>query len=136
VNASASANLVQSFAMKRAATPFRCTVLRDDSELDPSTPLNSGETIRLRIVPEADGVISVLESGHALAQATLQHGQSFTTPPLPFTGSGTRQLSLVYSPAAVAAAAEPVKPEAESRDAAKATAPALQWVVPLTLTYR
>jgi hypothetical protein len=81
-----------------------------------ATPLNPGETIRLRIVPNSDGVVSVLESGQVLATGPAQRQQPFETPPLPFTGSGARRLSLTFL--------------------RSAPAPATPLIVQVTLTYR
>jgi hypothetical protein len=92
----------------------RCTVLRDSGEVEPATPLNPGETIRLRILAPAEGTVSVMESGQVLASGAVQRQQVFETPPLPFAGAGTRQISVTFSP----------------------PPPAAPIVVPLTLTYR
>jgi hypothetical protein len=110
VNGFAAGGTAKAFA----PVSLRCTVLRDSGEVDPSIPLSPSETIRLRIVPSADGTLSVTESGKVLATAPVHRQQPFDTQPLPFTGTGTRQISLTFS----------------------AAAPAAPFVVPITLTYR
>ena len=107
---------VQAGAPAPIPPSLRCTVLRQDGEVEMATPLNPGETIRLRIVPNSDGVVSVLESGQVLATGPAQRQQPFETPPLPFTGSGARRLSLTFL--------------------RSAPAPATPLIVQVTLTYR
>ena len=86
-----------------APAPLRVTVLRESGEAPTSTPLNPGETIRLRIAAPPGGTLSILEANQVLATATPQPQQPFDTPPLPFTGSGARQLTVSFAPTPAAA---------------------------------
>ncbi len=70
------------------------TVLRESGEAPTTTPLNAGESVRLRVVSPPGGTLQLLESGKVLATATLQPELPFDTPALPFAGSGTRRLTL------------------------------------------
>jgi hypothetical protein len=118
-----------------AAVALRCTILRESGEVPSSTPLNPSETVRLRIVAGADGVVSVQESGRVLATGLAQRGRPFDTEPLAFSGTGTRMLSLNFSPA-TEASRQKEEFSADVEKEKKAAPPVPVIVVPVALTYR
>jgi hypothetical protein len=87
-------------AAGRDAAPrlgVRVSILRGTSEADLATVLNPGETVRLRLTPNADGFLYVAEGARVVASGAVQRLRPFETPELRFEGSEPRQLYLVLS---------------------------------------
>ena len=112
VNSRLSANGMVAGGLARSlvALPLRCLVLRESGEVEPATPLDAGETIRLRVIAPGDGTISILEGGRVIASGAVRGGVAFDTAPLPFSGAGTRKLtlSLITAPGTTPAAVAPI----------------------------
>ena len=93
-------------AVAFAAHPgVRCSILRGDAEVDLSTPLSPGESVKLRITPNADGFLYVMESGAIVASGPARRMQPFETPVLKNDTAGARQFRVVLSQAAISAGA-------------------------------
>ena len=75
----------------------RVSILRGTSEVDPATVLHPGETVRLRLIPNADGFLYVVEGSRTVASGAAQRLRPFETPELRFEGSGPRQLYVMLS---------------------------------------
>ncbi len=133
----------------------RVSLLRGDEEAVVSTVLNAGESVRLKVIPNEDGFLYIAaRDGSAwkmVASGPAQRLKPFETPPLPFQGSGAKQLYIMLSrqaqtlsPEAIAALARVnlVETVAEQDRATYAVAgllqgaPPQQVVQPITLTYR
>ena len=128
----------------------RISVLRAKGEVDLTTVLDPGETVRLKLIPNADGFLYVVEGTRTVASGQAQRLQPFETPKLRFKGSGQKRLMVLLSrrPRTVA----PLSLEGLARDnlvqsaagQERATyivsgprqAAAQEVVVPVTLTYR
>ncbi len=93
----ASAGIV---AGNSAALLAAWTILRDGKEAPPGTPLDAGETIRLRIATRIPGTLTLKEGENVLATASVENSAPFDTPPLPYASSGVRLLRLTLTPAA------------------------------------
>ena len=133
-----------------ATTPplgLRVSILRGQSEVDLTTVLNPGETVRLKLIPNADGFLYVAEGTRTVARGRARRLQPFETPVLRYRRSGEKQLTVLLSrrPRTVA----PLSPERDdlvrsSAGQERATyivagprqAGAQELVVPITLTYR
>jgi hypothetical protein len=128
----------------------RVSILRGQSEVDLTTVLDPGETVRLKLTPNADGFLYVVEGSRMLASGAAQRLQPFETPELRFEGSGQKQLYVMLSrrpqtvvPLSLRGLARNDLVET-SPDQERATyvvsgareAGAQQVVVPVTLTYR
>ena len=128
----------------------RVSILRGQSEVDLTTVLDPGETVRLKLTPNADGFLYVVEGSRLVASGAVGRLKPFETPELRFEGSGQKQLYVMLSrrPRTVAplslgslASGDLVQ---TSPDQERATyvvsgargAGAQQVVVPVTLTYR
>jgi len=112
--------------------------------------LDPGETVRLKLVPNADGFLYVAEGARLVASGAAGRLQPFETPELRFEGSGQKQLfvMLLRSPRTVAplslgslARGDLVETSADQERATYVVsglheAGAQQVVVPVTLTYR
>jgi hypothetical protein len=137
-------------AVPLAAAPrlgVRVSILRGAVEADLTTVLDPGETVRLKLIPNADGFLYVAEGARIVATGTAHRLQPFETPELTFTGSGQKQLRILFSRSPQVAPAQSL--ESRARDNVMET-PALQEratyvvaesraqqiVVPVTLTYR
>jgi hypothetical protein len=112
--------------------------------------LNPGETVRLKVIPNADGFLYVAEGTHTLARGRVQRLRPFETPELRFKRSGQKQLIVLLSrrPRTVV----PLSLDGLARDdlvrssvgqeratyivAGPRQAGAQEVVVPITLTYR
>jgi hypothetical protein len=125
----------------------RVSILRGASEVDLATALDPGETVRLKVTPNADGFLYVVEGSRTVASGAAQRLRPFETPELRFEGSGQRQLYVMLSRRPQTA--EPQSFGSLAGDnlmgtSAGATyvvsgrpdAGAQQVVVPVTLTYR
>jgi hypothetical protein len=84
---------------KDAATRLgvRISILRATGEVDLTTVLDPGETVRLKLIPNADGFLYVAEGARTLASGRAQRWQPFETPELRFEGSGQKQLTVLLS---------------------------------------
>jgi len=85
-------------AMTKTALPLQITILREGGEVPPTTVLNAGETVRLRIHPPMDGILLIEEGGKTVVTAPVQRSKPYDTPSLPFEGAGRRELSIRFSP--------------------------------------
>ena len=137
----------------KAAVPrlgVRISILRSAGEADLTTVLDPGETVRLKVIPNADGYLYVVEGGLLIAGGTVQRLKPFETTPFRFQGSGQDQLYVVFSrrpqtvePRALGTLARGnlVETPAEQERATYVVsgpgdAAAQQVIVPVTLTYR
>jgi hypothetical protein len=129
---------------------LRVSILRGQSEVDLTTVLDPGETVRLKLIPNADGFLYVAEGTRTVARGRAQRLQPFETPVLRFRRSGQKQLTVLLSrrPRTVA----PLPLDGLARDdlvrssagqeratyivAGPRQAGAQELVVPVTLTYR
>lgn len=128
----------------------RVSILRGTSEADLSTALDPGETVRLKLIPNADGFVYVADGARMLASGAVQRLKPFVTPELRFEGSGQKQLyvMLARSPQTVApqsigtlARGDLVETSSGQEPATYVVtgsreAAALRVVVPVTLTWR
>jgi hypothetical protein len=133
-----------------AAAPrlgVRVSILRGASEVDLATALDPGETVRLKVTPNADGFLYVVEGSRTVASGAAQRLRPFETPELRFEGSGQRQLYVMLSRRPQTA--EPQSLGSLAGDnltgtsagatyvvSGRSDAGAQQVVVPVTLTYR
>jgi hypothetical protein len=128
----------------------RISILRGEREVDLTTVLDPGETVRLKLTPNADGFLYVAEGARVVASGAAQRLKPFETPELRFEGSGQKQLVVTLSrrPQAVAQlslgalARDNLVETSSDQDRATyvVSGPrepgAQQVVVPVTLTYR
>jgi hypothetical protein len=127
----------------------RVSILRGDREVDLTTALDSGETVRLKLTPNADGFLYVVDGARLVATSPVQRLKPFETPEIHFAGSGRKQLYVILSrrPRAV----DPTTVGSLTRDLVETTAAqdratyvvsgerdaaSQQVVVPVTLTWR
>jgi hypothetical protein len=75
----------------------RVSILRGTSEADLATVLDPGETVRLRVTPNADGFLYIVEGARTLASGAAQRLRPFETPELRFEGNGQKQLYVMLS---------------------------------------
>jgi len=86
------------------ASAFKITVLHSgNAETAASTPLAAGEGVKLRIVPNADGFLYVMDGNTPLANAQVKAQQQFETPELKSEGAGQRQIRIILSGTPMAA---------------------------------
>jgi hypothetical protein len=129
---------------------LRVSILRGQSEVDLTTVLNPGETVRLKLIPNADGSLYVAEGTRTVARGRARRLRPFETPVLRYRRSGQKQLIVLLSrrPRTVA----PLPLDGLARDdlvrssagqehatyivAGPRQAGAQEVVVPITLTYR
>jgi hypothetical protein len=140
-----------------AATPVgaahlgvRVSILRSTGEVDLTTVLDPGETVRLKLIPNADGFLYITEGARTVASGAAQRLKPFETPELRFEGSGQKQLYVLLSrrPQTVAPLSlggltrgDLMKSQADQERATYVVSgprdsAAQQVVVPVTLTYR
>ena len=149
-----TAKVLSGLAAPIAATPLRLgvrvSILRGAAEVDLTTVLDPGETVRLKLTPNADGFLYVAEGERMVASGAAQRLQPFETPELRFQGSGQKQLTVIFSRRPQTVAPLSLRSLARdnlvenSVDRERATyvvsgprdAAAPQVVVPVTLTYR
>jgi hypothetical protein len=128
----------------------RISILRGQSEADLATVLDPDESVRLKLTPNADGFLYVVEGSRMVASGKAQRLRPFETPELRFEGSGQKQLYVLLSrrpetvfPRSLGSLARDnlveTSPDQERAtyvvSGARATG-AQQVVVPVTLTYR
>jgi hypothetical protein len=79
----------------------RISILRGAGEAAVNTVLNAGESVRLRLTPNADGFLYVAiredRTWRTLVSGPAERLKPFETPPLPFAGAGQRQLYVMLS---------------------------------------
>jgi hypothetical protein len=151
--AAPQAKALSSLAPPTAATArlgVRVSILRGSGEVDLTTVLDPGETVRLKLIPNADGFLYVTEGTRTVASGAAQRLKPFETPELHFEGSGQKQLYVMLSRRPQTAASLTLGSLARgdlmesSAGQERATyvvsgprdAGAQQVVVPVTLTYR
>ena len=129
---------------------MRISILRGAGEADLTTVLDPGETVRLKLIPNADGFLYIADGARLVASGAVQRLKPFETPELRFTGSGQKQLFVMFSrrPQTVEpqslgrlARGNLVETPAEQERATYVVsglgdAAAQQVIVPVTLTYR
>jgi hypothetical protein len=137
-------------AAKVVAAPrlgVRISILRAAGEADLTTVLDPGETVRLKLIPNADGFLYVADGARLIASGAVQRLKPFETPEIRFEGSGQKLVYLMFSTRAQTVTAPALatlprgNPIGTSADAEHATyivtgAGEQQVVVPVTLTYR
>jgi hypothetical protein len=128
----------------------RISILRGNGEADLTTVLDPGETIRLKLIPNVDGFLYIAEGARLVASGAVQRLKPFETPELRFSGSGQRQIYVMFSrrpqtvePQALGTLVRGnlVESPAEQERATYVVsglgdAAAQQVIVPVTLTYR
>jgi len=136
-----------------AAAPLgvRASILQGDREIDPSTPLHAGDSVKLKLIPNADGFLYVTEGDTLLANGPVKRLEAFETPVMTRDAPGQRQfrVTLTRSPMATDAVtrlakdtrANLVETKAERESATyvvqNVMVPAPQpVVVPVTLTWQ
>jgi hypothetical protein len=146
----AAAGLLKSVTATLPRLGVRISILRGAGEADLTTVLDPDETIRLKLIPNADGFLYIAEGARLVASGAVQRLQPFETPELRFTGSGQKQLYVMFSrrPQTVTpqslgtlARGNLVETSAEPERATYVVsgagdAGAQQIIVPVTLTYR
>jgi hypothetical protein len=128
----------------------RISILRGAGEADLTTVLDPGETVRLKLIPNADGYLYIADGARLVASGAVQRLKPFETPELPFQGSGQKQLYVMFSrrpqtvdPVSLGTVARGnlVRTSAERERATYVVsglgdAATLQVIVPVTLTYQ
>ena len=122
----------------------RASILRGDQEVDITTVMNAGESVRLKLIPNADGYLRVTEAGRTVATAAVQRFKPFETPVLPLEGVSPKQLVITFSrtPQAEAVSLDAgsrgnlVEPRADQGRATYVISGTPQVVVPVTLTFK
>ncbi len=128
----------------------RISVLRQAGEADLTTVLDPGETVRLKLIPNADGFLYVTEGTRLISSGAAQRLQPFETPELRFEGSGQKLLHVLFSRSPQTATPQSLDTLAAGSLVETAPGPeratyvvsgsgdavAQQIVVPVTLTYR
>jgi hypothetical protein len=137
-------------AAKAVAVPrlgVRISILRSSGEADLTTVLDPGETVRLKLIPNADGFLYVAEGARLISSGAVQRLKPFETAEIRFEGSGQRVVYVMFSrraqivnPQALATIprGNPVETSADAEHASYIVSGAgeQQIVVPITLTYR
>jgi hypothetical protein len=100
--AAAMLQMAGSLGGAMAAHPgVRCSILRGDREVDLSTPLFAGESVRLRLTPNTTGYLSVYEgegdAARLVAGGPAQPMKPFETPALKSDAAGQRQLRVTLT---------------------------------------
>ncbi|MCX6630350.1 MAG: hypothetical protein NTW28_22250 [Candidatus Solibacter sp.] len=153
-DAPSTAKTVSGLAAPTTATVprlgVRVSILRGEREVDLTTVLDPGETVRLKLIANADGFLYIAEGARTVASGAVQRLKPFETSELRFEGSGQKQLVVTLSrrprteaPLTLGMLGRGNQVEA-SADQGRATyvvsgprdAGAPQVVVPITLTYR
>jgi hypothetical protein len=146
----AAAGLIAPMRANAARLGVRISIMRGTGEADLTTVLDPGETVRLKLIPNADGFLYIAEGARLVASGAVQRLKPFETPELHFQGSGQKQLFVMFSrrpqtidPKSIGAVARgnPVQTPAEQERATYVVsgagdAAAQQVIVPVTLTYR
>jgi hypothetical protein len=131
---------------------LKYSIVREgDREVDLSTPLRAGESVKLRIVPNAAGFLYVMEGGKFIANGQVKPNQKFETPALTSDGVGQRKFVIVLSRVAMSPSAagvidgmprsDVVESNSEKDSAtyavlARMAAPQERFVLPVTLTWQ
>ena len=133
-------------SLAAAPTPLgvRASILRADGEVDPGTVLKAGESVRLKIVANADGFVRVTEGTRTIVSAAVQSYQPFETPALTLEGASPRQLAIAFSRTPLsnevaldtAGRANLVEPRADQGRATYVVSASQSVVIPVTLTFR
>jgi hypothetical protein len=77
---------------------LKYSIVREgDREVDLSTPLRAGESVKLRIVPNVAGFLYVIEGNKTIANGQVKPNQKFETPALTSDAAGQRQFRIVLS---------------------------------------
>ena len=97
----AAPKVEQAAVLSAAHLGIKCSILRGDAEVDLATPLSVGESVKLRITPNADGFLYVMEGGAIAASGPARRMQPFETPVLKSDAAGARQFRVVLSQAAI-----------------------------------
>ena len=148
--AKAVAGLAASITADALHLGVRVSILRGTSEADINTALDPGETIRLKLIPNADGFLYVADGARMVASGAAQRLKPFVTPELRFEGSGQKQLYVMLSrsPQIVAPQSLGTLPRGDLVETSAGQEPAtyvvsgtreaaaLRVVVPVTLTWR
>ncbi len=148
--ARAIAGLAASVTADALRLGVRVSILRGDSEADLSTPLDPGEAVRLKLIPNADGFVYVSDGARMLASGAVQRLKPFLTPELRFEGGGPKQLYVMLARRPQTVAPESIGTLAHGDLVETSTgqepatyvvtgareAAALRVVVPVTLTWR
>jgi len=148
--ADATARLSASKTLAASRLGVRISILRGTGEADLTTVLDPSETVRLKLIPNADGFLYITEGTRLIASGAVQRLKPFETPEIRFEGSGQKLLSVLFSPRP-----QTVNPQSIgtlTRGSLVETAPGperatyvvsgsgdpgvQQMVVPVTLTYR
>jgi len=95
--AKALSGLAAPMAATASRLGVRVSILRGEGEMDLTTMLDAGETVRLKLIPNADGFLYVAEGAHIVASGAAKRLQPFETPELRFEGSGQKQLYVMLS---------------------------------------
>jgi hypothetical protein len=146
----AAAGLLKSVTATLPRLGVRISILRGAGEADLTTVLDPDETVRLKLIPNADGFLYIAEGARLVASGAVQRLKPFETPELRFTGSGQKHLYVMFSrrpqtvdPASLGTVARGnlVETSAEPERATYVVsgagdAAAQQVIVPVTLTYR
>jgi hypothetical protein len=146
----ATAGLLRSVAAPAPRLGVRISILRSSGEADLTTVLDPGETVRLKLIPNADGFLYIADGTRLVASGAAQRLKSFETPELRLTGSGQKQLFVMFSrrpqtvePQSLATVARGklVETPAEQERATYVVsglgdAATQQIIVPVILTYR
>jgi hypothetical protein len=80
------------------AAALKISVVRSNqNEADAATTLAAGEAVKLRVVPNADGFLYVMEGNTTLANAQVKAHQQFETQELKSDAAGQRQFRVILS---------------------------------------
>jgi hypothetical protein len=87
---------------------LQCAILRGNRQSPLGTPLDTGETVRLRVTSVVDGTLAITEGAKTIAGARVERFKPYETGPLPFAGVGTRELRVTFTDTAGVQAVLPV----------------------------
>jgi hypothetical protein len=148
--AKGAGGLIAPLAATAPRLGVRVSILRAQSEVDLTAVLDPGETVRLKLIPNADGFLYITEGTRTVTSGRVLRWQPFETPELRFKGSGQMQLMVLLSRRPRTAATlslgslsrdDLVRSSAGQERATSIVsgpreAGAQEVVVPVTLTYR
>jgi len=77
---------------------MRCSILRRDKETELGTPLDLGESVKLRVIPNSDGFLTVIENGAVVASGQVKRQVAFETPALKSDVPVQRQFRVILTP--------------------------------------
>jgi hypothetical protein len=146
----AATGLLKSVTATLPRLGVRISIVRSSGEADLTTVLDPGETVRLKLIPNADGFLYIADGARLVASGAVQRLKPFETPELRLTGGAQKQLFVMFSrrpqtvePQSLAAVARGnlVETPAEQERATYIVsglgdAATQQIIVPVTLTYR